>query len=181
MTKVVKPTELDRWSGRCVDVRNPDEFLSERLARAELVPLDQLAKQVEGWQRQQPVLLICRSGMRASQGAQQLETLGFTDVAIVEGGLEACKRAGVGIIRDSKRIPLFRQILIGAGLFLLVTLALSLYLPWFIGMTWLIAGMLVIAGLTGFCPMQYLLQRMPWNRAGTAHQSGGPSCACSAK
>ena len=65
-------------------------------------------------------------------------------------------------------LPVMRQVLIAAGSVLLLGLALSLVHPWFIGLVWLAAGMLVMAGITGFCPMARLLACMPWNKVSSA-------------
>lgn len=81
------------------------------------------------------------------------------------GDASRCERVGGGeAVRERKGIPLFRQVMIGAGVVLLGGLTLSFVHPWFIGLTWFASVMLIIAGTTGFCPMARILKRMPWNR-----------------
>lgn len=170
----MKPEQVSEWIGRIVDVRDPDEFAAERLPAAQCVPLPTLLASAAMWDKTEPVLLVCKSGVRARRAAEQLSAAGFAHVALVEGGLDACKRAGVGVIVNHKTIPLFRQVLTGAGLLLLVGLGLSLVHSAFVLLAWFVAGGLTIAGLTGFCPMARLLEKMPWN-SGSA--CAGGSCS----
>lgn len=164
--KVVQPGELKEWRGMLVDVREPDEFIRERLGSpvCENVPLGQLAHTAPQWDKSSPILVMCLSGARSRQAAAQLENLGFNQVATLEGGLRACHSAGLPVITTKAPLPMMRQVLIGAGAVLLASLALSLLHPAFIALTWFAAGMLMFAGLTGFCPMARILAHMPWNR-----------------
>lgn len=167
----VKPKQVSEWSGRIVDVRNPDEFANERLNRAECVPLSKLMASAASWDRAEPLLVMCKSGMRSRQAVGQLEAAGFTQIHMVEGGIDACKREGLPVIVDRKTIPLFRQVMIAAGLMLLVGLALATWAhPAFIVIDWFVAAGLVVAGTTGLCPMASLLARLPWNRATSCAQ-----------
>jgi rhodanese-related sulfurtransferase len=171
----VNPQQIVEWNGKLIDVRNYDEFLGARLAQASCVPLDQLTGQAHQWSRDEPLLLICKSGQRSDQAADQLKQLGFENVSVVEGGMDAAGRAGLEIIRDRKMIPLFRQVIIGAGLFVLLGLALATWVhPGFIVLDWFVGTMLIIAGVTGFCPMQSMLKKMPWNR--TPEMKGSTCC-----
>jgi rhodanese-related sulfurtransferase len=161
----LKPRQISTWTGRIIDVRNPDEFAAERLPKAECVPLGGLAAAVSGWDRKQPLLLMCKSGMRSKQAVQQLESAGFTGISMLEGGIDACKRDGVEVVVDRKRIPLYRQVMIGAGLLLLIGLGLSFVHPAFVLIDWFVAAGLTFAGITGYCPMAKVLEKMPWNAA----------------
>lgn len=161
------------WKGRVVDVRGFDEFASERLPQAECVPLERVLTAAGQWAQDEELLLMCKMGMRSAQAAEQLEKVGFRNVHMVEGGLEACKKAGVEVIRARGRISVMRQVMIGAGLLLLAGLILSHIHPWFLLIDWFVACGLTMAGLTGFCPMAKILERMPWNRTGTC---GTASC-----
>lgn len=154
-------------------MRNADEFLSERLAGAECVPLDRLASEAMKWDRDERLILMCKMGVRSGQGAEKLRALGFSNVVTLEGGIEACKKAGLDVIVQRKRLPIIRQVMIGAGLMALLGLGLSQVHPWLIAITWLVGCGLVFAGLTGYCPMAKVLERMPWNTVGPC---GGKSC-----
>ena len=162
--KRITAEQLAACPGRLIDVRGLDEFASERLGRAECVPLDRLPATAAGWDRSQDLILMCRSGVRSAQAAETLERMGFTNVTMLDGGIEACQKAGLEIIRDRKRIPVFRQVMVVAGVLLLAGLALARVNPWFIVIDWFVALGLVFGGATGYCPMAKLLGKMPWNR-----------------
>ena len=154
------------WSGRLIDVRTREEFEGERLARAECVPLDGLMHAAASWDMSEHLLVMCKSGMRSARAAKQLRRGGFTNVARLEGGIKACKKAGVEVIGGRRRLSIAAQVMVASGLLLLLGLLLSQIHPWFIGIDWLVAAGLVASGLTGACPMARFLGMMPWNQQG---------------
>jgi len=165
---------VSQWKGRLIDVRNLNEFAAERLPQAECVPLDRLMSAAGGWDRNEPILLMCKSGVRSGTAAGQLIGAGFTNVHTLTGGIDACKRAGVEVIITRRTIPVIRQVMIAAGALLLLGLILARVNPWFILLDWFVAAGLLFAGLTGCCPMARLLEIMPWN---TAPACAGGDCA----
>jgi rhodanese-related sulfurtransferase len=172
--KTVSPKQAANWNGRFIDVRNYDEYLAERLDCAECIPLDRVLTEAADWDREEAILCLCKSGARARKAAEQLEQVGFKNVSVVEGGLDAGKKEGLLVIRQKKHIPLFRQVFIGAGLFVLLGLVLATFVdPRWIILDWFVACSMVIAGITGYCPMAMLLDKMPWNK-----QSGSSGASC---
>jgi glyoxylase-like metal-dependent hydrolase (beta-lactamase superfamily II)/rhodanese-related sulfurtransferase len=90
--KQLTADRLDDFSGGLVvDVRSHEEFQGElgHLPDAVLTPLAELQQQAAAWQRDVPVLLVCRSGGRSSQGCALLSEMGFTDVTNLSGGMMA--------------------------------------------------------------------------------------------
>lgn len=89
--------ELERLRGvaRFIDVREPDEFTGPlgHLPGAELVPLEKVEAAAEGWARDEPLLLICRSGGRSSRAASALAARGFTTLYNLTGGMLAVREA----------------------------------------------------------------------------------------
>jgi glyoxylase-like metal-dependent hydrolase (beta-lactamase superfamily II)/rhodanese-related sulfurtransferase len=73
---------------RLVDVRQPDEYHGPlgHVPGAELVPLADLAQSAADWDRDAPLVLVCRSGGRSDRAAAQLEAMGFSRVASMTGG-----------------------------------------------------------------------------------------------
>jgi hypothetical protein len=62
-------------------------------------------------------------------------------------------------------IPLERQVLVAAGLLVLIGVLLGAFVhPGFYGVSAFVGAGLTVAGLTGFCGMALLLARMPWNK-----------------
>jgi rhodanese-related sulfurtransferase len=163
--KTLDPTLVQNFSGRRIDVRGLDEFAAERLDGSECVPLDRLLEAAGRWDPAAPLLLICKMGTRSQQAHDQLSRAGFTDLQVLAGGLDACRKAGLDLISERTPLPLMRQVFIIAGSLLLLGLALgALFSPWFYALAWFVAAGLVLAGVTGFCPLAKTLALMPWNR-----------------
>jgi rhodanese-related sulfurtransferase len=87
---------------------------------------------------------------------------------VLEGGLEAWKKAGLPTLVDVNRpIEVMRQVQIAAGsLVLLGVLLAATTSSWFLLLAGLVGAGLVFAGLSGWCGMALLLARAPWNRQG---------------
>jgi rhodanese-related sulfurtransferase len=72
-----------------VDVREPHEFVGElgHLPGAQLVPMGTLLAAASSWQKDQELLLVCKSGGRSASCAQALATAGFKKVMNLQGGM----------------------------------------------------------------------------------------------
>lgn len=150
-----------------VDIREADEHAREHIAAARHMPLSGLDDGIELHQGK-PVIFHCRSGARTLANAQRLKSVAGDDcdAFIVEGGLDAWRKAGLPIVTDRRRpIDIQRQVQIVAGglgfagvLFAVLLSPLFLIVPGFVG-----AGLL-FAGVTGTCGMARLLMLAPWNR-----------------
>jgi len=74
-----------------VDVREPHEHADFSIGGL-LLPLGQVQtlqiEPIEDW-KQEPVYFYCRSGNRSGQACMMLESLGFTNVINVTGGMLA--------------------------------------------------------------------------------------------
>jgi len=79
-----------------LDVRNPDEWDGPlgHVEGAKLLPLPELAARIgelEAW-KDQPVVVVCRSGNRSGQAARMLAEAGFSRVSNLEGGMIAWRQ-----------------------------------------------------------------------------------------
>ncbi|MEM9074345.1 MAG: MBL fold metallo-hydrolase [Myxococcota bacterium] len=81
---------------RLVDVRSAEEFAEGHLEGAELVPLDTLEDASVSWDREAPIVVMCRSGKRSGRAAVLLEGNGFRRVASMAGGMLALEPASCG-------------------------------------------------------------------------------------
>lgn len=170
----ITPEQLKNWlnTGEAVlvDVREPDEFTNWRIPHAISMPLtgiDQHLPHLEGETRK--VVFQCLKGKRGEMAAQAAKER-FTnalDIYNLTGGIEAWESAGQTTLKHQKAagIPIMRQVLITAGSLVLLFALLALmgiktgtFLSAFIG-----AG-LIFAGITGFCGIAAVLQKMPWNK-----------------
>jgi rhodanese-related sulfurtransferase len=72
-----------------VDVREPDEFTGElgHIEDAVLIPLGQLAIELERIDPAQPIVTVCRSGGRSAQAFVLLKRAGYERVANLTGGM----------------------------------------------------------------------------------------------
>ncbi len=73
---------------RIIDVRGPSEFEVWHIAGAENVPLNTLRTAQEGWDRDTPIRLYCAVGFRSYLAYRILAQRGFTDVAMLAGGIQ---------------------------------------------------------------------------------------------
>ena len=90
----------------------------------------------------------------------------MSGVYLVEGGLDAWKKAGLLVATDRRQpIELQRQVQIGAGSLVLFGTLLGLFIsPWCLAIPLFVGTGLIVAGVTGFCGMARVLMRAPWNR-----------------
>ena len=88
-------------AARLIDVREPAEFDGElgHLPGAQLVPLATLKAAAAGWSRGEPIILVCKRGVRSATAAADLAAMGFTNLATVKGGMEALLKFGVQVER----------------------------------------------------------------------------------
>lgn len=76
---------------RLIDVREPHEYSGPfgHIEGSELVPVGELTRAAQSWDREQPLVVICQSGRRSAEAAKSLERLGFKRVASLRGGMSA--------------------------------------------------------------------------------------------
>lgn len=84
-----------------IDVRSEDEFLAGHLPNARLIPHQQIGDYVEGLstQKDETVVLYCKSGKRAGLAADALEKAGFSKVTILEGSYQAWTASGNKVVK----------------------------------------------------------------------------------
>ncbi len=74
-----------------LDVREPGEFETARIADSVLLPLGELPARIEElaeW-RQRPIVVHCHSGVRSARACAELRRGGFEQVENLTGGIEA--------------------------------------------------------------------------------------------
>jgi rhodanese-related sulfurtransferase len=103
LVREITPEELASASPRprIIDVREPSEFTGElgHIPGAELVPLSALDGSARQWPKEEPLVLVCRSGARSARGAAQLAQLGFPHLLNLAGGMQAYVSAGFAVER----------------------------------------------------------------------------------
>lgn len=163
-----------------LDVRSALEFEGERIEGARLVPLDELEHRLDEISDQAEVIVVCRTGVRATIAAEVLARAGCRP-RVLEGGMLAWRRARLPVREGRKRLPVDRQVQLIAGGMVLIGIALgTLVHPWFLAISAFFGAGLTFAGATGTCGLALLLLKMPWNRPRPVAPSGSvAACAAS--
>ena len=180
----IAPRELqalrEQASGPFVlDVRSALEFEAEQIEGAHLVPLDELERRLDDVPDQGEVVVVCRTGIRATLAAETLAR-GGRQAKVLEGGMIAWRRAGLPMREGRKRLPVDRQVQLIAGTMVLIGVTLgTLVNPWFLVIAAFFGAGLTFAGATGTCGLALLLLRMPWNRP-LVGVAAGPGAVCAA-
>lgn len=159
--------KLEKESERIcfLDVRTEDEFRSGHVPGAICVPLDRIESGAASLPADRLVVLSCQSGKRSAKARELLNARGFKNIAEMDGGFSAWLASGYPVSRTRKAIPVFRQVLITAGTFIPLGSVLGLAVhPAFFSIPVFFGAGLTFAGVTGWCGLAFLLERMPWNR-----------------
>lgn len=164
-----------------LDVRTPLEFESERLEGSRLIPLDVLPERVDEIPEGTDVVVVCRTGVRATIAAEALARSGRR-AQVLEGGVQAWRRAKLPLREGRKRIPVDRQVQMIAGSMVLTGVLLGAFVnPWFLLLAGFFGAGLTFAGASGYCGLAMVLFKMPWNRStGLPLETGGTACAATA-
>jgi sulfur dioxygenase len=161
-----------------LDVRTPLEFESEHLEGSRLIPLELLTQRMDEIADGTDVVVVCRTGVRATIAAETLARSGRR-ARVLEGGVQAWRRAKLPLREGRRRIPVDRQVQVIAGSMVLTGVLLGAFVnPWFLLLAGFFGAGLTFAGLSGYCGMAMLLFKMPWNRStGMPIAVGGATCA----
>ena len=152
-----------------VDVREADEHARERIPGARHVALSALDRAELDAGANRIVLFHCKSGMRTMGNAGRLAQKAGEgcDAYVVEGGLDAWRKAGLPVTENRKApLEMQRQVQLGAGAMALGGTLLGVFVhPGFLVVPAFVGAGLMVAGATGFCGMARVLALMPWNKA----------------
>lgn len=174
-TTRIDTSTLDDWlqdqrEVRILDVRSPAEFETAHIPGAYNVPLDTLGEHAPEIQRhvEETVVVVCRSGMRASQAERQLAGAGMDNVKVLDGGMiaweQSCADKPDRIRRGLARWDLERQVRLVAGSLVLGAIVASIWVPALRYLAGAIGAGLAVAALTNTCAMGMVLSKLPYNR-----------------
>ncbi len=167
--KTVSPAraaQMLREGAVLVDIREADEFARERIPGARHHALSRLSADDPARLGDDVVIFHCRSGARTAANAARLRAAAAGEAYVLDGGLDAWKRAGLPTTVDRRQpIDIMRQVQIAAGSLVLLGVLLGyLVTPGFFLLSAFVGAGLVFAGSTGICGMAKMLACMPWNR-----------------
>ncbi|MEN9790765.1 MAG: hypothetical protein RLZZ63_423 [Gemmatimonadota bacterium] len=90
-----------------LDVREPAEFAEGHIKGSVLVPMGKIPHHAQTIAESGvPVVVVCRSGGRASSCAGALTQAGAAEVKVLAGGVLAWQRAGRAVVTGSKSLSL---------------------------------------------------------------------------
>lgn len=152
---------------RILDVRTGAEFEAMHIPGSYNIPLNTLGEHVDDLaDLEHPVVLVCKSGARASQAHSQLTAAGKQRLHLLEGGMDTWEASGGDVVRGtSDKWALDRQVRLVAGSISLVGILLSIFVPkakWIAGG---VAGGLTFSAVSNTCAMGNLLARLPYNQS----------------
>ncbi|TVR71387.1 MAG: DUF2892 domain-containing protein [Sphaerobacteraceae bacterium] len=160
-------TELTSQGARILDVRTTGEFESVHIPGSYNVPLDLLSEHRSELTSSvdQPVILVCASGMRAKQADNALRDAGLESITVLEGGINAWEQRGQPVVKGQQKWSLERQVRLVAGS-LVVAGAVGGLFVWqpLTLLSLFVGGGLAFAGITNTCGMAMLLAKLPYNR-----------------
>ena len=92
---------LNKDNAVVLDVREDKEILSGTIKGARHIKLGDLTDKVDniGNNKQDPVLVYCRSGNRSGYACQQLTKAGYEDVSNLTGGILAWESANLPVAK----------------------------------------------------------------------------------
>ncbi|PZT71735.1 MULTISPECIES: rhodanese-like domain-containing protein [unclassified Streptomyces] len=151
---------------RLLDVRTSGEFEAGHIPGACNVPLDTLREhRMElGRHLDQDVVLVCRSGTRATQAEEALADAGLPNLRVLDGGMMAWEAAGAPVNRGRRRWELERQVRLVAGSIVLVSGVVGFFVPGVHLIGTAVGAGLTFAALSNTCAMGMMLSKLPYNR-----------------
>jgi rhodanese-related sulfurtransferase len=152
---------------RVLDVRTGGEFDGVHIPGSFNVPLDTLGEHATDLADiEHPVVLVCKSGARASQAHGKLTAAGKQRLHLLDGGMDAWEASGGEVVQGSSTTwALDRQVRFVAGSISLIAVVLSVLVP---EAKWLAGGVgfgLAFSAATNTCAMGNVLARLPYNQS----------------
>ena len=146
-----------------IDVRNPNEFESERIKNSLNIPLTEIENYFNLLKKQKKqIILICKSGARSQIACTKLHQL--ENIFSMEGGLNSWQENKFKIITGKKVWGLERQVRFVAGSLVFIGVLFSyIFNQKFILVSGFIGLGLVFAAITNTCAMGFIISKMPWN------------------
>lgn len=92
---------INRRRAAVIDLRSSEEFNQGHLARAKNLPASTFPAGLADLKldRENPVILVCDSGSRASSFVGKFKKEGFVEVTSLEGGIKAWNAAGLLLVK----------------------------------------------------------------------------------
>lgn len=171
MVNLVKADVLKKWLDNheafLVDVRNPAEYRADHIEQAHLIPAAELSVEKIPPDTKR-VVIHCGVGILSRKACESLLKKNLSiEIYNLEGGIVAWRNAGFPTQKSpgGRSLPLDRQVQVTAGFLTFFGIVLGYFVhPGFLVLSAFIGAGLMFAGLSGFCGMEKILAKMPWNQ-----------------
>lgn len=107
--KAISPTELtlkvNRENAVVLDIRGEEDYRKGHITDARNVKLDQIDKQpLTGLEKQKdtPIIIVCQVGVAAQKAAAALAKQGYSQVSILQGGMNAWTGASLPVVKTKR-------------------------------------------------------------------------------
>ena len=99
---VTEATMLINKRAQIIDVRPVEAYAAGHIQNAKSLPLSNLTEQLPllKLKKDKPVLVVCERGVSAVKAAVLLTKAEYTDVHVIEGGLNAWRNAQLPIVKS---------------------------------------------------------------------------------
>jgi rhodanese-related sulfurtransferase len=103
--KGLSPTEATIWINRrkshILDLRSEEAFKAGHLPGAKLAPAAGLTATIESLKldRKRPLVLVCETGAQSRKALGEVQKLGFAEVGVLDGGVQAWKAAALPLVK----------------------------------------------------------------------------------
>ena len=86
-----------------LDVRHADEYSSGHIAGAMNIPVEQLAARhgALGVPRDTDIVLYCQSGKRAAKAQAVLQSMGYSQVRVLDGSIQGWQQQSLPLVRET--------------------------------------------------------------------------------
>lgn len=104
--KGLTPTDATIWINRrkanVIDLRTEEDFKSGHLPNAKNVALENLESSLKSLKLEQkyPVVVIGRGPAHSQKAAKELRALGYAEVGVLEGGINAWQTSGLPLVKS---------------------------------------------------------------------------------
>lgn len=87
----------ERGDYQFIDVREAEEHAEGHIPGASNIPLSEFMARVDEISEDEPVLLVCNTGVRSAQAALFLASMGYEDIYNLEDGTKGWKKQGYAL------------------------------------------------------------------------------------
>lgn len=103
--KGLSPTEatilINRRKAAVLDLREPEAYKAGHLPGAKHIDTAGLVSAIEKLKldRNNPLILVCETGVQSRKATSEVKKLGFAEVASLDGGVQAWKAAALPLVK----------------------------------------------------------------------------------